>query len=99
MKFSLSIVSIEFFITFITKIKFRNNSKSEYSPLEATPGINVPTLLIHGKNDPIFPYEHASLLKEKIRKSKIWIPDEADHSSIEDNPDYSSRVIGFIESI
>lgn len=85
-------------IKVITFIKFRNHSKQEFSPLDAAPRISVPTLLIHGKDDAILPYEHTYDLQKAIKHSQLWIPDGIDHYNIEEHPDYTNRVISFIES-
>ncbi|MFX0208330.1 MAG: alpha/beta hydrolase [Candidatus Hodarchaeota archaeon] len=85
-------------ITILTLIKFRKFSKLEFSPLEAAPRITVPTLLIHGRDDEILPSKYTTLLQKEILNSKIWIPDQMNHHNIEEHPDYSNQVIGFIKS-
>ncbi len=85
-------------IKIFTLIKFRKYSKQEFSPLDAASRIKVPTLLIHGKDDNFLPYEYTSLLQKNIVNSKIWIIDGTGHHNIEEHPDYSNQVIGFIES-
>ncbi|MFX0182577.1 MAG: alpha/beta hydrolase [Candidatus Hodarchaeota archaeon] len=86
-------------IKFFTKIKFRNNNKQEYSPLDAAAYIDVPTLLIHGKNDDILPFELTKRLHEEIKDSKIWIPENTTHYNIEKHPDYEKNVVSFLESL
>jgi pimeloyl-ACP methyl ester carboxylesterase len=86
-------------IKFFTKIKFRNKNKQEYSPLDAASHIDVPTLLIHGKNDDILPFEYTKLLHKVIKDSKIWIPDNTTHYNIENHPDYEKEVMSFLESL
>jgi pimeloyl-ACP methyl ester carboxylesterase len=84
-------------ITLLTLLKFRNYSKQDYSPLEAAPNIKCPVLLIHGKNDQIFPYKYVQLLEKAIGDhSKSWIPENTDHHNIENHPDYEHKVIDFI---
>jgi len=85
-------------ITLLTLIKFRKHSRQEFSPLEAASRITVPTLLIHGKDDEILPSKYTTLLQKEIIHSKVWIPDETNHYNIEEHPDYSNQVIGFINS-
>ncbi len=86
-------------ITIMTLLKVRNHSKQEYSPLEATSQIKCPVLLIHGKNDQIFPYKYVKLLENAIGDHcKSWIPDNTDHYNIENHPDYEQTVIGFIDA-
>lgn len=82
----------------IAFIKFRNHSKQEYSPLDAAANITVPTLLIHGKDDDILPYEYTCHLQKEIPNSQIWTPDAIDHYNIEEHPDYPNQIISFIES-
>lgn len=41
--------------------------------------INVPTLLIHGKRDTIFPVKYGIMMASKIKGSKLVIIDDADH--------------------
>lgn len=41
--------------------------------------INIPTLIIHGKKDSIFPVTGAIEMADKIKKSKLVLSDEADH--------------------
>jgi pimeloyl-ACP methyl ester carboxylesterase len=86
-------------ITLVTMIKFRKNTKTEYSPLDAAPGITAPTLLIHGRKDPVFPHKYAILLEKDIKNCRTWILDEADHSDFEEHPEYGKRVTGFIKSL
>ncbi|MFX1283085.1 MAG: alpha/beta hydrolase [Promethearchaeota archaeon] len=86
-------------ITILTLFKFRKYSKLEFSPLDAASHITVPTLLIHGREDEILPVKYTILLQKEIPYSKIWIPDQTNHSDIEKHPDYSTQVIGFIKSI
>lgn len=85
-------------IKIITLIKFRKYSKQEFSPLDAVPSIRVPTFLIHGKKDNVLPYKYTVRLHRSISQSKIWILDNTSHHDIENHPDYSDQVIGFIES-
>ncbi|MFX0170743.1 MAG: alpha/beta hydrolase [Candidatus Hodarchaeota archaeon] len=86
-------------IKFVTKIKFRNNHKQEYSPLDAAPYIDVPTLLIHGKNDDILPSELTKRLHKELKDSIIWIPENTTHYNIENHPEYEKRVMSFLESL
>ncbi|MFW9992609.1 MAG: alpha/beta hydrolase family protein [Candidatus Odinarchaeota archaeon] len=86
-------------ITILTLIKVRNYSRSDYSPLDAAPKINVPVLLVHGKNDSTFPWKQTLMLQEKIANCKVWILDDANHFNIEEHPDYSKQIIDFVKSI
>lgn len=85
-------------ITLLTLLKFRNYSKRDYSPLEAASDIKCPVLLIHGKNDQIFPYKYVYILEKRIGDHcKSWIPENTDHHNIENNSDYEQTVIKFID--
>lgn len=85
-------------IKLIAFVKFRNHSKQEFSPLDAASLITVPTLLIHGKEDEILPYELTYHLQKEISQSQMWTPNGIDHYNIEEHPEYNNRVISFIES-
>lgn len=86
-------------ITLFTLIKFWNYKKQDYSPLDIAPLIKCPILLIHGKNDKIFPHKYTPLLKEAIGPHcNIWIPDNTDHHNIEDHPDYEEKVMEFLKT-
>ncbi|MFX0087242.1 MAG: alpha/beta hydrolase, partial [Candidatus Hodarchaeota archaeon] len=86
-------------IIIITLLKVRNHSKKDYSPLEAASKLKCPVLLIHGKNDQIFPYKYVKLLEKAIGDHcKSWIPDNADHHNIENHPEYEQTVIEFINA-
>ncbi|MFX1515717.1 MAG: alpha/beta hydrolase [Promethearchaeota archaeon] len=86
-------------IKLITSIRFRNHAKHEFSPFDAASRITVPTLLIHGKEDDILPYEHTYQLHSNIANSQVWTPDRITHYNIEEHPDYPNRIIRFTESI
>ncbi|NHJ01207.1 MAG: alpha/beta fold hydrolase [Candidatus Heimdallarchaeota archaeon] len=86
-------------IRVITSIKFRKYNKSHYSPQDAAYLIKVPTLLIHGKSDELFPYTDTEILAKSIKKSHLWLPQNVNHYNIEEHPEYSNRVLNFLELI
>jgi pimeloyl-ACP methyl ester carboxylesterase len=86
-------------LTIITLLRFRGHSKQEYSPLDAAPGISVPTFLIHGKNDEVLPYKYASKLQKRIKNSSLWVPEKTGHSDIELHPNYENKIMRFLEEV
>ncbi|MHA2226964.1 MAG: alpha/beta hydrolase [Candidatus Hodarchaeales archaeon] len=86
-------------ITVFTKIKYRNYSKEDYSPYDAASRVTIPTLLIHGEKDEIFPHEYTTHLKKRIEKCLIWVPEGTEHSNIDKHPDYSNQVNKFLLSV
>ncbi|MFQ5980166.1 MAG: alpha/beta hydrolase family protein [Candidatus Heimdallarchaeota archaeon] len=80
------------------KIRYRKFTIADFSPLDAASKIRAPTLLIHGKNDDILPYEDSVQLGRKL-DCQVWIPENTTHYNIEEHPDYASRIYSFLESI
>lgn len=88
-----------FFIPGITLIVlgvFRRSHNNDYSPIEVANRITVPTLLIIGKKDDIFPYKSAKLLQSNIPNCQLWLPDEGTHSNLETLPDYGNKIFTFL---
>jgi pimeloyl-ACP methyl ester carboxylesterase len=83
-------------ITFITLRLFRRFKQGEYSPLASTTKINVPTLIIHGKQDIIFPYEYSLKLSSRIKYSTLWTPENGTHYNHEFLPEYRDYVLKFL---
>lgn len=52
--------------------------------------ISVPCLIIHGKEDPIFPVNHAQALADAIKNSKLVLIPDMGHAL---NPDYFDEII------
>jgi pimeloyl-ACP methyl ester carboxylesterase len=89
-----------FFIPGITIVVlgiFRRFHNNDYSPIEVAKRISVPTLIIFGKKDEIFPYRFAELLKSNLPNGELWLPDQGDHYNIEDLPDYGSKTFAFLK--
>jgi pimeloyl-ACP methyl ester carboxylesterase len=62
--------------------------------------INVPVLIIHGRNDSIFPVQYAETMHETISHSDMVIIDSTDHILVLNNFSEVSRLIeGFVEKI
>ncbi|MBS0185417.1 MAG: alpha/beta hydrolase [Proteobacteria bacterium] len=57
--------------------------------------IQIPTLIIHGEKDPIFPLDHAEALKNRIKDSKLLIWDDFGHAI---SPRHFTRLITAIDS-
>ncbi len=83
-------------ITFITLRIFRRFKKGEYSPLAVAPKIKVPTLIIHGREDIIFPYEYSQELGSFIKDSQVWTPENGTHFNYEYLPEYQQTVSNFL---
>jgi pimeloyl-ACP methyl ester carboxylesterase len=79
-------------------IRYRGYQREYYSPLHAAPRIKVPTFLIHGMNDDLFPYEYTLELAEKLN-CKVWTPEDITHYDIENHPDYARKITDFVESL
>lgn len=76
-----------------------NHSKAQMASPE--PNLNVikqitlPCLIIHGKEDPIFPVAHAKVLAENIKNSQLMVIDDMGHAL---NPHYFDEIIERIVS-
>src|SRR3989344_2109645 len=57
------------------------------------PRISVPTLLIHGTSDTIFPVRNSIMMKEKIPRSRLILVENADHILVLNNADEVSDAI------
>ncbi|MFX1376811.1 MAG: alpha/beta fold hydrolase [Promethearchaeota archaeon] len=74
---------LEYFIDFMKEnnyFEFLNN-------------INVPTLIIWGRNDNFISVEHGELISKKIRNSKLEILENCGHSISEDQPKQVRQLI------
>jgi len=61
--------------------------------------IKMPTLIIHGKSDTIFPVKNAMLLSKKIENSKLILIERGNHLIIFNNiPEVSGQIEEFITS-
>lgn len=70
---------------------------SDYSSLHHHPSITSPALIIHSKQDALFPEEHHSLLKG-IKNAKISLIEDCGHASIVEQPKIVTELMrSFIE--
>ncbi len=84
-------------IILITALKFRKYKKTHYSPLAAAHLIKVPTLLIHGKSDELFPLSDTIKLANKLENSRVWFPENVVHGNIDMHPKYAETVLSFFQ--
>ena len=78
------------------KIILRHERK-DFSPDIAGKYIKVPTLLIYGKNDDIFPPSCGEALVKIIEGSKLKVLENAHHSNIPNQPEYGEIIKEFVE--
>lgn len=55
--------------------------------------INIPTLIVHGRNDSIFPIKYAVDMNSKIKGSKMSVVEGSDHILVLNNFEEVSRII------
>ena len=55
--------------------------------------IKMPTLIIHGAKDTIFPLKYGKAMAEKIKNSKMIIMDDIDHIIILNRPEKTIQII------
>ncbi|RZI46460.1 alpha/beta fold hydrolase [Candidatus Finniella inopinata] len=71
-----------------------NHSKAQIATdepnLEVLKLVNVPTLVIHGKEDPIFPPAHAEMLGKTIPNARLVVIDDMGHTL---NPTFFDEII------
>ncbi|MDQ3395449.1 MAG: alpha/beta hydrolase [Bacteroidota bacterium] len=80
---------------FIQHTKAVRNSGSRYAGLK---NINIPVLVIHGKQDPLIPVEHAMKMAKIIPNSKILLLDGMGHDvSPEHTPIIHKAVLEFLD--
>lgn len=61
--------------------------------------INIPILIVHGKNDTIFPMENSVIMAERINNSKLILLENADHIIVLNNfLEVSGVIEKFLES-
>ncbi|MFX1276549.1 MAG: alpha/beta fold hydrolase [Promethearchaeota archaeon] len=61
--------------------------------------INVPTLVVHGKEDRLIPAENAGILAEKIPNAKVVLFDDAAHSFFEPEPELVfNTIVEFLQA-
>ncbi|MHA1215115.1 MAG: alpha/beta hydrolase [Candidatus Hodarchaeales archaeon] len=85
-------------IIFVFKLIGHNYKREDFSPNDVSSKIKVPTLLIHGKNDEIFPYEFTKRLASNIKDCKVWFP-VCGHSDIEFQQEYPQVISDFLDFV
>jgi pimeloyl-ACP methyl ester carboxylesterase len=72
---------------------------SDYSSLQYHPMIATPTLIVHSRQDALFPDEHQAL-SQGIRNSQLSAIEECGHASILEKPKIVTELIrSFIEKV
>lgn len=63
-------------------------------------GINLPTLVIVGRDDPIRPVADAEFMHDRIRNSRLEIIEDAAHMTNMEQPEVFNRaLVGFLEAL
>lgn len=63
-------------------------------------GINLPTLVIVGREDPIRPVADAKFMHERIRDSRLEIIEDAAHMTNMEQPEaFNKAVLGFLQTL
>ena len=70
-----------------TKQSFNFNAKKVLKK------INIPVLLIHGKEDTIFPYSNSLSMHKQIKSSKLVLLEKTDHIIVLNNFKEVSKLI------
>ncbi len=73
------------------------HERKDFSPDIAGRDIKVPTLLIYGRNDDIFPPSCGEALVKIIERSKLKVLENAHHSNIPNQPEYVDIIKEFVE--
>ncbi len=69
----------------------------DYSSLELHPSIAAPTLVLHSRQDALFPKEHEALASG-IKNSKLALVEDCGHASIVEKPKETTQcILSFIE--
>ncbi|MFB6187856.1 MAG: alpha/beta fold hydrolase, partial [Halobacteriaceae archaeon] len=71
----------------------------QYTTPDYLPEITEPTLLIHGKNDRIFPFQHGRELAENLPRSDFYPISEGSHLvNIEYSVEVNDRLVQIFEN-
>jgi pimeloyl-ACP methyl ester carboxylesterase len=64
-------------------------------PGNATPSaVDVPTLIVHGDRDPVYPIEHAYAMQKVIRGADLLVLEDVAHELPEDVwPEFINRLV------
>ena len=75
------------------------NGLDSISPVNLSPTIDLPVMIIHGEKDRNFPLHHAWRLRDSFPagRAELFVANNADHSSSSLNPEYPIAVETFID--
>jgi pimeloyl-ACP methyl ester carboxylesterase len=78
---------------------FYTNSLDSISPVNLSPTIDLPVMIIHGEKDQNFPLHHAWRLRDSFTagRAELFVAKNSDHSSSSLHPDYPVAIQTFIE--
>lgn len=68
------------------------------APAESAKNLQIPTLIIHSKNDVVIPFNHAILIQEALKKNpkaEFWFQENLIHGQL--NDEYEKRITNFFE--
>jgi len=78
---------------------FYKNGLDSISPVNLSPNINLPVMIIHGEKDQNFPLNHAWRLRDSFPagRAELFVAKNSDHSSSSLNPEYPVAIHTFID--
>jgi pimeloyl-ACP methyl ester carboxylesterase len=78
---------------------FYKNGLDSISPVNLSPNINLPVMIIHGEKDQNFPLNHAWRLRDSFPagRAELFVAKNSDHSSSSLNPEYPVAIQTFID--
>ena len=78
---------------------FYKDGLDSISPVNLSPNIDLPVMIIHGEKDQNFPLNHAWMLRDGFPagRAELFIAKNSDHSSSSLNPEYPVAIQTFID--
>ena len=78
---------------------FYKNGLDSISPVNLSPNIDLPVMIIHGEKDQNFPLNHAWRLRDSFPagRAELFVAKNSDHSSSSLNPEYPVAIQTFID--
>jgi pimeloyl-ACP methyl ester carboxylesterase len=78
---------------------FYKNGLDSISPVNLSPNINLPVMIIHGEKDQNFPLNHAWRLRDSFPagRAELFVAKNSDHSSSSLDPEYPVAIQTFID--
>ena len=78
---------------------FYKNGLDSISPVNLSPKIDLPVMIIHGEKDQNFPLDQARILRDSFPagRAELFIAKNSDHSSSSLNPEYPLAIQTFID--